>query len=107
MEVCTAILRIVQGEDRTDAETQDSFPLGLSIRTLEQNHVPSVTAPPFEVAPGGGILLNRGDHFQEVPMDRHDRILEPEVDHQRVPVGDIQTQHGRKIGHDRLQLLGN
>jgi len=107
MEVGAAILRIVQGEDGTDAEARDSLPLGLRIRALQQHHVPPVATTPFQVPSGGGIFLNRGNHLQEVPVDRHNCVLEPEIDHQWVPVGDIQTQHRRKIGHDRLQLLGH
>src|SRR5690606_15738240 len=91
----------------TDAEFADTALAGRMVVALADDHVPAVAAAALQVAAAGRPFFHRRDDLEELAADGQDAVLQPEPADPGVDVPHFEVEHGAKVGHHGLDVVGD
>ena len=105
LDVGEAVL--VELADDADPELLDARPPGRVVVALRDDHVAAVAVAAVEVALGRRALADRADDLEELRAHRDDDVVQAEPADVRVPVADLEAEHGPDVVEDGVEVAGD
>ena len=84
-----------------------SGPAGRVLVALGDHHVATVAAPALEVPLGRRALDDRADDLQELPADRDDHVVQPELADVGIAVADLDVEHRPQVGQHGVEVTSD